>query len=60
MKMFRKHTVSAPHTFFHCACVAQVHSRNKAFRSEAEKKALLEEVSKITFEFSGAELQNVL
>jgi hypothetical protein len=38
----------------------QVHSRNKGFKSEKEKQELLKELASITFDYSGAELQNVL
>nr|CAD1836897.1 unnamed protein product [Ananas comosus var. bracteatus] len=37
-----------------------VHARNKYFRSEAEKEALLQEVAELTVDFTGAELQNIL
>lgn len=38
----------------------QVHARNKGFNSEEEKEELLKEIAQQTYEFSGAELQNVL
>lgn len=38
----------------------QVHSRNKSFKSEKEKQELLKELASISFDYSGAELQNVL
>lgn len=40
--------------------ILQVHSRNKGFKSEKEKQELLKELASITFDYSGAELQNVL
>lgn len=38
----------------------QVHARNKFFRSEEEKEALLLEIAELTVDFTGAELQNIL
>lgn len=38
----------------------KVHARNKFFRSEEEKYALLEEIAEKTEDFTGAELQNIL
>lgn len=38
----------------------QVHARNKYFRSEEEKEALLQEIAELTEDFTGAELQNIL
>ncbi|XP_024023621.1 probable inactive ATP-dependent zinc metalloprotease FTSHI 4, chloroplastic [Morus notabilis] len=40
--------------------ILKVHARNKMFRSEAEKEALLQEVAELTEDFTGAELQNIL
>jgi len=40
--------------------IVQVHARNKGFKSEKEKQELLKELASITFDYSGAELQNVL
>ncbi|KAG0485206.1 hypothetical protein HPP92_009285 [Vanilla planifolia] len=40
--------------------ILMVHARNKYFRSELEKNALLEEVADLTVDFTGAELQNIL
>ncbi|KAM7513794.1 hypothetical protein LguiA_003377 [Lonicera macranthoides] len=40
--------------------VLKVHARNKFFRSEEEKEALLMEIRDRTEGFSGAELQNIL
>ncbi|CAM6085693.1 unnamed protein product [Calypogeia fissa] len=40
--------------------ILRVHARNKGFKSEKEKEALLKEVAAEAHEFSGAELQNVL
>ncbi|EOX92509.1 AAA-type ATPase family protein isoform 1 [Theobroma cacao] len=40
--------------------ILKVHARNKFFRSEEEKEALLEEVAVLTEDFTGAELQNIL
>ncbi|XVE86548.1 hypothetical protein DITRI_Ditri18aG0042000 [Diplodiscus trichospermus] len=40
--------------------ILKVHARNKFFRSEEEKDALLEEVAALTEDFTGAELQNIL
>uniref|UniRef100_A0A2N9GFX8 AAA ATPase AAA+ lid domain-containing protein n=1 Tax=Fagus sylvatica TaxID=28930 RepID=A0A2N9GFX8_FAGSY len=37
-----------------------VHARNKYFRSEEEKEALLQEIAELTEDFTGAELQNIL
>lgn len=37
-----------------------MHARNKGFNSEREKEELLKELAGITFDYSGAELQNVL
>lgn len=37
-----------------------MHARNKGFRSEKEKEELLKELASTTFDYSGAELQNVL
>jgi len=38
----------------------QVHARNKFFRSEKERDALLQEIAELTEDFTGAELQNIL
>lgn len=38
----------------------QVHARNKFFRSEEIKDALLQEIAELTEDFTGAELQNIL
>ncbi|CAM8954474.1 unnamed protein product [Rhodiola kirilowii] len=40
--------------------ILQVHARNKFFRSEEEKQALLQEIAELTEDFTGAELQNIL
>ncbi|KAL3677045.1 hypothetical protein R1sor_026993 [Riccia sorocarpa] len=40
--------------------ILRVHARNKAFNSEKEKEELLKEIAQQTYDFSGAELQNVL
>ncbi|XP_021910816.1 probable inactive ATP-dependent zinc metalloprotease FTSHI 4, chloroplastic [Carica papaya] len=40
--------------------ILKVHARNKFFRSEEEKESLLQEVSELTEDFTGAELQNIL
>ncbi|XP_047337672.1 probable inactive ATP-dependent zinc metalloprotease FTSHI 4, chloroplastic [Impatiens glandulifera] len=40
--------------------ILKVHARNKFFRSEDEKERLLQEISELTEDFTGAELQNVL
>ncbi|KAG6545655.1 hypothetical protein Mapa_012840 [Marchantia paleacea] len=40
--------------------ILRVHARNKGFNSEKEKEELLKEIAQQTYEFSGAELQNVL
>lgn len=40
--------------------MSQVHARNKYFRSEEEKEILLQEISDLTVDFTGAELQNIL
>ncbi|KAJ7555184.1 hypothetical protein O6H91_05G025400 [Diphasiastrum complanatum] len=40
--------------------ILKVHARNKAFNSEQEKETLLKELAALTYEFSGAELQNIL
>lgn len=40
--------------------ILKVHARNKAFRSEAEKETLLQEIAELTEDFTGAELQNIL
>ncbi|CAN8251628.1 unnamed protein product [Cochlearia groenlandica] len=40
--------------------ILKVHARNKFFRSEDEKEALLQDVAENTEDFTGAELQNVL
>ncbi|BBN18797.1 hypothetical protein MPTK1_8g05580 [Marchantia polymorpha subsp. ruderalis] len=40
--------------------ILRVHARNKGFNSEEEKEELLKEIAQQTYEFSGAELQNVL
>ncbi|KAL2608746.1 hypothetical protein R1flu_027319 [Riccia fluitans] len=40
--------------------ILRVHARNKAFKSEKEKEELLWEIAQQTYDFSGAELQNVL
>ncbi|KAG1331210.1 ATP-dependent zinc metalloprotease FtsH [Cocos nucifera] len=40
--------------------ILQVHARNKFFRSEKEKEALLQEIAELTVDFTGAELQNIL
>lgn len=40
--------------------IMQVHARNKFFRSEENKEALLEEIAELTEDFTGAELQNIL
>ncbi|XP_030512224.1 probable inactive ATP-dependent zinc metalloprotease FTSHI 4, chloroplastic [Rhodamnia argentea] len=40
--------------------ILKVHARNKFFRSEKEKEALLEEIAELTEDFTGAELQNIL
>ncbi|XP_024449102.2 probable inactive ATP-dependent zinc metalloprotease FTSHI 4, chloroplastic isoform X2 [Populus trichocarpa] len=39
---------------------SQVHARNKFFRSEKERDALLQEIAELTEDFTGAELQNIL
>lgn len=46
--------------FMHVRLIVQVHARNKGFKSEQEKQELLTELASITFDYSGAELQNVL
>jgi hypothetical protein len=38
----------------------QVHARNKGFKSEREKEELLKDLAATSFDYSGAELQNVL
>ncbi|XP_012489353.1 probable inactive ATP-dependent zinc metalloprotease FTSHI 4, chloroplastic [Gossypium raimondii] len=40
--------------------ILKVHARNKFFRSEEDKEALLEEIAMLTEDFTGAELQNIL
>ncbi|XP_010912626.1 probable inactive ATP-dependent zinc metalloprotease FTSHI 4, chloroplastic [Elaeis guineensis] len=40
--------------------ILRVHARNKFFRSEKEKEALLQEIAELTVDFTGAELQNIL
>ncbi|KAG7987146.1 hypothetical protein I3843_03G118000 [Carya illinoinensis] len=40
--------------------ILKVHARNKYFRSEGEKEALLQEIADLTDDFTGAELQNIL
>ncbi|XP_016899296.1 probable inactive ATP-dependent zinc metalloprotease FTSHI 4, chloroplastic isoform X2 [Cucumis melo] len=40
--------------------ILKVHARNKFFRSEENKEALLEEIAELTEDFTGAELQNIL
>ncbi|XVF60995.1 hypothetical protein PTKIN_Ptkin08bG0092600 [Pterospermum kingtungense] len=40
--------------------ILKVHARNKFFRSEEEKEALLDEIAVLTEDFTGAELQNIL
>ncbi|KAF5202481.1 Atp-dependent zinc metalloprotease ftsh [Thalictrum thalictroides] len=40
--------------------ILQVHARNKFFRSENEKNILLQEISELAIDFTGAELQNIL
>ncbi|XP_057971299.1 probable inactive ATP-dependent zinc metalloprotease FTSHI 4, chloroplastic [Malania oleifera] len=40
--------------------ILKVHARNKFFRSEQEKEALLQEIAELTDDFTGAELQNIL
>ncbi|XP_062148984.1 probable inactive ATP-dependent zinc metalloprotease FTSHI 4, chloroplastic isoform X2 [Alnus glutinosa] len=40
--------------------ILKVHARNKYFRSEEEKEALLKEIAELTEDFTGAELQNIL
>uniref|UniRef100_A0A2C9UQ58 AAA+ ATPase domain-containing protein n=1 Tax=Manihot esculenta TaxID=3983 RepID=A0A2C9UQ58_MANES len=40
--------------------ILKVHARNKFFRSEEEKEALLLEIAELTVDFTGAELQNIL
>ncbi|XP_077239186.1 AAA-type ATPase family protein [Tasmannia lanceolata] len=40
--------------------ILQVHARNKFFRSEEEKEALLQDIAENTVDFTGAELQNIL
>lgn len=40
--------------------ILKVHARNKYFRSEEEKEALLQEIAELTEDFTGAELQNIL
>ncbi|XP_017421742.1 probable inactive ATP-dependent zinc metalloprotease FTSHI 4, chloroplastic isoform X2 [Vigna angularis] len=40
--------------------ILKVHARNKFFRSEEEKHTLLKEISELTEDFTGAELQNIL
>lgn len=40
--------------------ILKVHARNKFFRSEEEKEALLKEIAELTEDFTGAELQNIL
>ncbi|KAJ0097214.1 hypothetical protein Patl1_27889 [Pistacia atlantica] len=40
--------------------ILKVHARNKFFRSEEEKDALLQEIAEQTEDFTGAELQNIL
>lgn len=40
--------------------ILKVHARNKYFRSEEEKLALLQEIAELTEDFTGAELQNIL
>lgn len=40
--------------------ILQVHARNKFFKSEPVKNALLQEIAEIAVDFTGAELQNIL
>ncbi|KAG6604283.1 putative inactive ATP-dependent zinc metalloprotease FTSHI 4, chloroplastic, partial [Cucurbita argyrosperma subsp. sororia] len=40
--------------------ILKVHARNKFFRSEEIKEALLQEIAELTEDFTGAELQNIL
>lgn len=40
--------------------IVQVHARNKGFKSEREKEELLKDLAATSFDYSGAELQNVL
>ncbi|CAM6071688.1 unnamed protein product [Sphagnum tenellum] len=40
--------------------ILNVHARNKGFKSEQEKELLLTELAGLTFDYSGAELQNIL
>ncbi|KAK8971385.1 ATP-dependent zinc metalloprotease FtsH [Platanthera guangdongensis] len=40
--------------------ILQVHARNKFFKSEPEKDALLQEIAELAVDFTGAELQNIL
>lgn len=40
--------------------ILKVHARNKFFRSERERDALLQEIAELTEDFTGAELQNIL
>lgn len=40
--------------------ILRVHAKNKGWRSEDEKEALLKEIASLTREYSGAELQNIL
>ncbi|KAH8507574.1 hypothetical protein H0E87_009934 [Populus deltoides] len=40
--------------------ILKVHARNKFFRSEKERDALLQEIAELTEDFTGAELQNIL
>ncbi|KAJ6682783.1 METALLOPROTEASE M41 FTSH [Salix koriyanagi] len=40
--------------------ILMVHARNKFFRSEKERDALLQEIAELTEDFTGAELQNIL
>ncbi|XP_042481047.1 probable inactive ATP-dependent zinc metalloprotease FTSHI 4, chloroplastic [Macadamia integrifolia] len=40
--------------------ILMVHARNKFFRSEEEKEALLQEIAELAVDFTGAELQNIL
>jgi len=40
--------------------ILRVHARNKGFKSEREKEELLKDLAATSFDYSGAELQNVL
>ncbi|XP_020587160.1 probable inactive ATP-dependent zinc metalloprotease FTSHI 4, chloroplastic isoform X3 [Phalaenopsis equestris] len=40
--------------------ILKVHAKNKFFRSDLEKEALLQEIADLAVDFTGAELQNIL